>query len=109
MKRRTLMRNNFTGRATAFALAALVGLGGCQKKNTSAASPATPTTSERKLFFSPTPMRADVHSPVPAKDEMGMDYLPVYADEQTSSPVQGQGNVTLTPADERRIGITTSR
>ena len=36
---------------------------------------------ERKVLFYRNPMRADVTSAVPAKDEMGMDYVPVYADE----------------------------
>jgi Cu(I)/Ag(I) efflux system membrane fusion protein len=29
------------------------------------------------------PMKPSITSPVPAKDEMGMDYLPIYAEEQT--------------------------
>ena len=36
---------------------------------------------ERKVLFYRNPMNAKVTSPVPAKDEMGMDYVPVYADE----------------------------
>lgn len=35
----------------------------------------------RKLLFYRNPMNPAITSPVPAKDEMGMDYLPVYADE----------------------------
>jgi membrane fusion protein, copper/silver efflux system len=34
----------------------------------------------RKLLFYRNPMNPVITSPVPAKDEMGMDYLPVYAD-----------------------------
>ncbi|HTL69695.1 MAG TPA: efflux RND transporter periplasmic adaptor subunit [Candidatus Eisenbacteria bacterium] len=37
-----------------------------------------------KPLFYRNPMRADVTSPVPAKDEMGMDYIPVYAQEAGS-------------------------
>ena len=36
---------------------------------------------ERKLLFYRNPMNPAITSPVPAKDEMGMDYLPVYADQ----------------------------
>jgi len=36
---------------------------------------------ERKLLFYRHPMKPGVTSPVPAKDEMGMDYVPVYEDE----------------------------
>jgi RND family efflux transporter MFP subunit len=35
----------------------------------------------RKLLFYRNPMNAMVTSPVPMKDEMGMDYVPVYEDE----------------------------
>ncbi len=38
-------------------------------------------TGGRKLLFYRNPMNPAITSPVPAKDEMGMDYLPVYADE----------------------------
>ncbi len=37
--------------------------------------------SERKILFYRNPMNPAITSPVPAKDEMGMDYIPVYADE----------------------------
>ncbi len=38
-------------------------------------------TGEREVLFYRNPMDPAVTSPVPAKDEMGMDYVPVYADE----------------------------
>ncbi len=37
---------------------------------------------ERKPLFYRNPMNPAITSPVPAKDEMGMDYIPVYADEE---------------------------
>ncbi len=37
--------------------------------------------SEREILFYRNPMDPTITSPVPAKDEMGMDYVPVYADE----------------------------
>ncbi|WP_077729688.1 efflux RND transporter periplasmic adaptor subunit [Methylocaldum sp. 14B] len=46
------------------------------------AAEATPT--ERKPLFYRHPMNPAVTSPVPAKDEMGMDYVPVYPEEETS-------------------------
>lgn len=36
---------------------------------------------ERKPLFYRNPMNPDVTSPVPAKDSMGMDYIPVYGDD----------------------------
>jgi Cu(I)/Ag(I) efflux system membrane fusion protein len=41
-------------------------------------------SAERKVIFYRNPMNPTITSPQPAKDEMGMDYVPVYAqDEQT--------------------------
>ena len=34
---------------------------------------------EREVLFYRNPMNPTITSPVPAKDEMGMDYIPVYA------------------------------
>ncbi len=39
----------------------------------------TTSSSERKILFYRNPMNPSVTSPVPAKDSMGMDYVPVYA------------------------------
>ncbi len=41
----------------------------------------------REVLFYRNPMDPTITSPVPAKDEMGMDYVPVYADEQSGSKV----------------------
>ncbi|MGD9635877.1 MAG: efflux RND transporter periplasmic adaptor subunit, partial [Pirellulales bacterium] len=42
----------------------------------------TPASSERKVLHYRDPMGGPDRSPVPKKDSMGMDYLPVYADEK---------------------------
>ncbi len=39
-------------------------------------------TTERKILFYRNPMNPSVTSPVPAKDSMGMDYVPVYAEDK---------------------------
>jgi Cu(I)/Ag(I) efflux system membrane fusion protein len=41
---------------------------------------------ERKVLFYRNPMNPEITSPVPAQDEMGMDYLPVYAEEPAVEP-----------------------
>lgn len=38
--------------------------------------------SGRKILFYRSPMNPEVTSPVPAKDNMGMDYIPVYAEQK---------------------------
>lgn len=37
---------------------------------------------ERQVLFYRNPMNPAITSPVPAKDEMGMDYIPVYAEDE---------------------------
>jgi hypothetical protein len=65
------------------------------------------TSGKRKIIFYRNPMRADVHSPVPMKDNMGMDYVPVYEDESSqSSSVEGQGVVKIQKGSEQKIGVT---
>jgi Cu(I)/Ag(I) efflux system membrane fusion protein len=66
------------------------------------ASPRTP------LFYR-HPMRADVVSSVPAQDEMGMAYVPVY--EETAPPeesdVPGHASFTLSRERQQLIGVST--
>tara|TARA_R110002074_G_scaffold401634_1_gene600628 strand:+ start:8508 stop:9959 length:1452 start_codon:yes stop_codon:yes gene_type:complete len=38
---------------------------------------------EANILFYRNPMNPDITSPTPAKDDMGMDYLPVYAEKET--------------------------
>ncbi|PKM36065.1 MAG: efflux transporter periplasmic adaptor subunit [Gammaproteobacteria bacterium HGW-Gammaproteobacteria-10] len=52
------------------------------------------------------PMNPEITSPVPAKDSMGMDYIPVYADEQTASE---PGTVRIDPVTVQNIGVRTAR
>jgi RND family efflux transporter MFP subunit len=59
---------------------------------------------ERKLLFYRHPMNPGVTSPVPAKDEMGMDYVPVYEDEAKGSGAGvdlPEGYATVTVGMER--------
>jgi len=50
----------------------------------SAAPAGQPPGGERKILFYRNPMNPTVTSRSPAKDEMGMDYVPVYEDEARS-------------------------
>lgn len=42
------------------------------------------SSDEQKVLFWRNPMNPAITSPVPTKDNMGMDYIPVYADEEKS-------------------------
>ncbi len=67
--------------------------------------------SERRILFYRNPMDPMVTSPVPRKDEMGMDYLPVYADEVEKARAGGpEGLVTVRVGEEgiRVAGLQTA-
>jgi membrane fusion protein, copper/silver efflux system len=66
---------------------------------------------ERKILYYRSPMDPKVTSPTPKKDAMGMDYVPVYADEVGGPPssVPGQATVEIDPARQQLIGLTTAR
>ncbi len=62
-------------------------------------------TSEKKPLFYRNPMNPAITSPVPAKDDMGMDYIPVYADaDAASSPI---GTVKIDPVLVQKMGVRT--
>ncbi|MGE4072952.1 MAG: efflux RND transporter periplasmic adaptor subunit [Lysobacterales bacterium] len=69
------------------------------------ASTATPAKepTERKILYYRNPMGQPDTSPVPKKDSMGMDYVPVYADEVEDSP----GTVALSPQRLQTLGVRT--
>jgi len=61
---------------------------------------------KREILFYRNPMNPTVTSPVPAKDEMGMDYVPVYSDEVSGH--QG-AIVTIDPAVVQNMNVTTAQ
>jgi membrane fusion protein, copper/silver efflux system len=63
---------------------------------------AMPATGVRKVRFYRNPMGLPDTSPIPKKDSMGMDYLPVYEGEDTDD-----GAVTLSPGKVQRTGVRT--
>lgn len=58
-------------------------------------------TGEPKILYYRNPMNAAVTSPVPAKDNMGMDYIPVYADSAGTT-------MKVSPSVENNLGIRTA-
>ena len=61
---------------------------------------ATPATASRTPLYYRNPMDPNQHSPVPAKDAMGMDYVPVYAEDVG-------GEVRISPAVMNNLGVRT--
>jgi Cu(I)/Ag(I) efflux system membrane fusion protein len=64
----------------------------------------------RKVAFYRSPMDPRQTSPVPRKDEMGMDYLPVYDDEAKGGgqSVEGLAAVNIDPMRQQLIGLHTA-
>lgn len=58
----------------------------------------------RKALFYRNPMNPAITSPVPAKDSMGMDYIPVYADDASG---ENAAVVRIDPAIVQNLGVRT--
>jgi membrane fusion protein, copper/silver efflux system len=63
-----------------------------------------PEGAKNPLFYR-NPMNPAITSPVPAKDEMGMDYIPVYADGGNASGPAG--TVKIDPVLVQKMGVRT--
>jgi membrane fusion protein, copper/silver efflux system len=69
------------------------------------------TPPERKIAFYRSPMDPRQTSLTPRKDEMGMDYVPVYSDEVHGGAerVEGLATVAIDPQRQQLIGLRTAR
>lgn len=70
-----------------------------------AATEAATTPAEPEILYYRNPMGQPDTSPVPKKDSMGMDYVPVYA----STTQQTAGTVTVSPDKLQMLGVRTQR
>lgn len=61
-----------------------------------------PKAGKDKILYYRNPMNPEVTSPVPMKDSMGMDYVPVY-EEEAGGKATG---VYITPEKQQLIGVT---
>ena len=80
-------------------------------QNPAQASTATTSVApviERKALYWRNPMNPAITSPIFAKDEMGMDYLPVYADENGTSS-EPAGTVSIDPVTVQNIGVRSAK
>ncbi|MDB5636095.1 MAG: Secretion protein HlyD [Bradyrhizobium sp.] len=66
----------------------------------SAPKAAAPAPMDRKIKYYRNPMGLPDTSPVPKKDSMGMDYIPVYEGEDSDD-----GSVKLSPGKIQRTGV----
>lgn len=61
-----------------------------------------------KILYYQHPMNPSVHSQKPAKDEMGMDYIPVYEGDVAGGgeiEIPGHGQVFISPERQQLIGV----
>ncbi|HET9239913.1 MAG TPA: efflux RND transporter periplasmic adaptor subunit [Oligoflexus sp.] len=82
-----------------------------QRTHGTAATETASAPKERKILFYRHPMQPSITSKVPSKDEMGMDYIPVYEgdeDNANSSTVEGRASFPLSPDNQQIIGVTTA-
>lgn len=67
-----------------------------------------PAKKEKKLLFYRNPMNPNITSKVPAKDSMGMDYIPVYEEEKGSTQEEGVvGGVRINKTQAQLAGVVT--
>ncbi len=60
---------------------------------------------ERKILYYQHPMNPAIRTDKPAKDEMGMDFIPVY-EEGVSSDVAGRATIKVAAHRQQLIGVT---
>ena len=63
---------------------------------------------DREILFYRNPMDPNITSPEPRKDEMGMDYVPVYSEDAESVAAQG-AVVTIDPSVQQNMNVVTQR
>lgn len=84
----------------------LAGGYGWAQRNASRVAIAAQATGARVPLYYRHPMNPDITSPVPKKDEMDMDYAPVYAGE---GPQDAAGTVRIDTVTEQNIGVRTAK
>ena len=92
--------------AGALALAVAAGAGYWWGGRAQPAKPATEAKQERRILYYRNPMGLPDTSPVPKKDPMGMDYVPVYEGEPEAAPAAA-GQVVLSAEKVQKLGVRT--
>ncbi len=65
------------------------------------------TPAQHKILFYRNSMNPSVTSPIPAKDAMGMDYIPVYADDEAKTD-EPSGSVKIDAVTVQNMGVRTA-
>jgi Cu(I)/Ag(I) efflux system membrane fusion protein len=92
------------GVALSIALAAGYWWGNTQSRAITGAALSEAAKPQKRILYYRNPMGLPDTSPVPKKDAMGMDYLPVYADEELPSDT---AFVTISAEKIQKLGVRT--
>lgn len=65
-------------------------------------------SAEPEVLFYRNPMNPAITSPVPAQDEMGMEYIPVFAEDNAGNGGEPTGTVKIDPVTVQNIGVRTA-
>lgn len=87
------------------AAALLAACGASNREGQASAAGKSRQSGERKILYYRAPMNPAITSPVPKKDSMGMDYIPVYADQ---GGAVGGSLIRISPVVEENLGIRTA-
>ncbi|MDT8371871.1 MAG: efflux RND transporter periplasmic adaptor subunit [Gammaproteobacteria bacterium] len=93
---------------TGIALGALSAYWFAKQHDLSPSSQEMDKTEPAKPLFYRNPMNPDITSPTPAKDYMGMDYIPVYADGKKTNMDEPAGTVEIDPVTVQNMGVRTA-
>ena len=85
-------------------IALLAACGHSTQSKSSAVSQDKTPSGQQKILYYRNAMNPSITSPVPRKDNMGMDYVPVYAEEGGG----GGGVIRISPAVEENLGVLTA-
>jgi Cu(I)/Ag(I) efflux system membrane fusion protein len=101
-----LGESQYMNKSTLLIAALMLGIGlGVGYWLADSSKPVITSADEKKPLFYRNPMNPGITSPVPAKDPMGMDYVPVYADSEADEIV---GTVRIDPVIVQNIGVRTA-
>ena len=72
-----------------------------------AAAPAASAAKKPKLLYYRNPMGLPDTSPTPKKDQMGMDYIPVYEGEDEGAEKGGTNQIRISTEKIQKLGVRT--
>lgn len=99
--------NRATGIAIGvIAVAVLAASGGYWLGHRATVTPVSAGSTERVPLYYRNPMGLPDTSPVPKKDPMGMDYVPVYAGEQVDEPA-ADNQISISTDKVQKLGVRT--